>query len=133
MADPTVSLEQVREALHLAGALEFGEALSHGLDTHLGEGGTNLSGGQRQRIAIARALVCKPLLLVLDEPTTALDQSTERAVCQTLRGLAGQVTILAISHQSAIAEIADRVYTLRSGKVTEDAFTSGDSRSAIRT
>ena len=83
--------------------------MPQGLDTPVGERGTALSGGQRQRLALARALVHSPDLLVLDEATTALDPATEAEICRTLRRLAGQRTILAISHQPRIAEIADLV------------------------
>ena len=80
-----------------------------------GERGTLLSGGQRARIGLARALVSRPTLLVLDEATAALDAETEALVLETLKGLRGRVTILAISHQPAIAAIADRVYRIESG------------------
>lgn len=107
----------VRRALKDAEALDFVEAMSQGLDTTVGERGTALSGGQRQRLAIARALVHSPDLLVLDEATTALDPATEKEICRTLRHLAGQRTILAISHQPRIAEIADLVVEVSGGAV----------------
>jgi ATP-binding cassette subfamily C protein len=87
----------------------------------VGERGGLLSGGQRQRILIARALVRRPQLLILDEATSALDPTTAAALAETLRGLKGQVTILAISHQPDLVEAADRVYQLEKGK----AFLSG--------
>jgi ATP-binding cassette subfamily C protein len=101
--------DDVRRALKAAEALDFVEAMPLGLETQVGERGTALSGGQRQRLAIARALVHSPDLLVLDEATTALDPATEAEICRTLRRLAGERTILAISHQPRIAEIADFV------------------------
>ncbi|NIS53360.1 MAG: ATP-binding cassette domain-containing protein, partial [Phycisphaerae bacterium] len=70
------------------------------------ERGHKLSGGQRQRIAIARALVHNPRLLILDEATTALDPENEAAICETLRKLSGEITILAISHQPAMLQVA---------------------------
>jgi ATP-binding cassette subfamily C protein len=117
LSDAEVGREAVQEALTAAGAWDFIEQLPEGLDTVLGERGSKLSGGQRQRIAIARALVHKPKLLVLDEITTALDPRTEAAICQTLHALRGQVTILSISHQPAMTEIADRVYRLEGGRL----------------
>ena len=99
----------VRRALKDAEALEFVEAMPRGLDTPVGERGSALSGGQRQRLALARALVHSPDLLILDEATAALDPVTEAEICRTLRRLAGERTILAISHQPRIADIADLV------------------------
>ena len=94
-------------------------ALPEGLDTVVGERGTRLSGGQRQRLTIARALVHKPRLLILDEATSALDPASEAAICTTLHELRASLTILAISHQSAILEAADRAYRLADGGVLE--------------
>jgi ATP-binding cassette subfamily C protein len=91
--------------------------LPDGVRSLVGEKGGKLSGGQRQRIAIARALVRKPVLLILDEATTALDPKTESEICQTLRDLAGKLTVLAISHQSAMVEAADIVYELSDGSI----------------
>jgi ATP-binding cassette, subfamily C, bacterial len=117
LGDPEVSREDVEEALRAAGAWGFVSARPEGLDTNLGEQGALFSGGQRQRIAIARALVHKPRLLILDEVTTALDPETEAEICETLRALADSVTILAISHQAALREAADIVYQLEDGEV----------------
>jgi ATP-binding cassette subfamily C protein len=88
-----------------------------GLDHLIGERGGTLSGGQRQRIAIARALVRKPSLLILDEVTTALDPATEQAICDTLRDLSGKVTILSISHQPALRDAADVAYLMHGGRL----------------
>jgi ATP-binding cassette subfamily C protein len=76
-----------------------------------------LSGGQRQRIALARALVHRPVLLILDEATSALDPRTEAEICQAVRRQAGRLTVLAITHQPAWVEIADRVYRVAEGEV----------------
>jgi ATP-binding cassette subfamily C protein len=119
LSDPKISREDVRRALVAAGAWGFIDQLPGGLDHVLGERGSKLSGGQRQRIAIARALVHEPRLLVLDEITTALDPRTEAAICKTLGALRGQVTILSISHQPAMTEMADRVYRLDGGRLYE--------------
>jgi ATP-binding cassette subfamily C protein len=105
--------EDVENALRAAGAWEFVSIQSHGMHTVVGERGHKLSGGQRQRIAIARALVHKPSLLILDEATTALDPASETAICETLQKLAGEITILAISHQPALMKVADHVYRLQ--------------------
>ena len=89
--------------------------LTDGINTIVGERGSRFSGGQRQRITIARALVHKPQLLILDEATSALDPASEADICATLRQLRGKLTILAISHQTAILETADRAYQLEDG------------------
>ncbi|MFC1660039.1 ABC transporter ATP-binding protein [Gemmatimonadota bacterium] len=117
LGNEDIPTEEVVEALRSAGAWSFVEAFDDGLEHRIGEEGTELSGGQRQRIAIARALVSKPLLLILDEPTTALDTATEAEVCETIGRLKGKLTILAISHQPAIREMADEVWDLTNGLI----------------
>lgn len=112
LGEQGIEREAAEAALEAAGALEFVRALPNGLDAIVGERGTRISGGQRQRIMIARALVHQPELLILDEATSALDPATERAVCDVLIGLRGRMTILAVSHQSALTTVADRVYHL---------------------
>ncbi len=118
VGDKEITREQVESALKAAGAWDFVSQLTDGMDTPIGEAGSKLSGGQRQRVAIARALVRKPALLVLDEVTTALDPKTESAISKTLANLRGIATILAISHQPAMIEVADVVYRVEGGHVT---------------
>jgi ATP-binding cassette, subfamily C, bacterial len=110
LGDPEIGEDDVREALGIAGALEFVDALPDGVRTVVGEKGAKLSGGQRQRIALARALVGRPKLLVLDEVTSALDPETERQVSSNIAELAGRTTVLAITHRPTFLDIADRVY-----------------------
>lgn len=117
LGDPDLTEPRVIEALRQAGAWDFVQELPDGLDAVVGEHGAKLSGGQRQRLAIARALVRRPVLLVLDEATTALDPATESEICKTIRDLAGQITVLAISHQPAVQQAADVVYRIESGAV----------------
>jgi len=112
LKDAQISDDAVWAALARSDAKDFVEALPEKLDTVIGERGSKLSGGQRQRLMIARALVRDPKLLILDEATTALDPQTERALCKTVKDLAKSVTILAISHQPAIKEIAHQVIDL---------------------
>jgi ATP-binding cassette subfamily C protein len=107
---------EVEAALRAAGAWEFILKLPDGVDTRVGERGAMISGGQRQRIAIARALVHKPALLILDEATTSLDPVTEASLWKTMLELRGTVTILAVSHQTQLANIADRIYRVENGK-----------------
>jgi ATP-binding cassette subfamily C protein len=115
LGDPGISETDVVSALQAAGAWTFVEKLTDGVHSNVGERGGKLSGGQRQRIMIARALVHHPRLLILDEATTALDPQSEAAICETLRKLRGEQTILAISHQPALLEAAERAYQLQGG------------------
>lgn len=117
LGDPHITPEEVREALEAAGAWSFVEQLPQGMDTVVGERGTLLSGGQRQRISIARALVRKPKLLLLDEVTSALDPATEAEICNRIRQLSGDLTILAVTHQRAWVDAADIVYRVGQGRV----------------
>lgn len=103
-------------ALQQAGAWDFVNSFPEGLQTVVGERGGMLSGGQRQRIAIARALAHQPLLLLLDEPTSALDPESEKTICETLQRLARDYTIVAVSHQPAVINAADRVFILSNGQ-----------------
>jgi ATP-binding cassette subfamily C protein len=127
LGDPKISVSDVEEALRKAEVWEFVDNMPDRMRRIVGERGSKLSGGQRQRIAIARALVHKPKLLILDEATTALDPENEAAICETLRRLRGELTILAISHQSAILDVADRAYRMEDGKaiLVPDLLTNG--------
>lgn len=117
LGDATISDEDVEQALRDADAWEYVSKLPGALDAPVGERGALLSGGQRQRIQIARALVLKPRLLVMDEATAALDAKTEAAVLETVARLRGRTTVVAISHQPSIVEVADRVYRVEGGRV----------------
>ncbi len=118
LGDPDLSVADVEAALQAAGAWDFVAALPQGIDTIVGERGLRISGGQRQRIALARALVRRPQLLILDEATAALDPATEAEVCGTLRQLTGAMTILAVCHQGPLVDVADHVYRVDAGSIT---------------
>ncbi|MFD2264609.1 ABC transporter ATP-binding protein [Lacibacterium aquatile] len=117
------SREDVERALTQAGAIDFVKALPEGLDTLVGERGARLSGGQRQRIAIARALLHRPRLLILDESTTALDPETEANIVRNLCALSDEtgIAILAISHQPAWTRAASRTIRLEGGHILSQA------------
>ncbi len=112
LARPDASDEAVREALRDAGADGFVAGLPQGLDTVLGEDGAGLSAGQRQRLALARAFLADRPLLLLDEPTAALDGETEAGVVDAVRRLAEGRTVLLVVHRPALLAVADRVVTL---------------------
>ncbi|WP_030153261.1 thiol reductant ABC exporter subunit CydD [Streptomyces sp. NRRL S-244] len=109
LARPDASADAVAEALKDAGAWEFVAALPRGVDTELGEGGVGLSAGQRQRLALARAFLADRPVLLLDEPTAALDGETEAAVVDAVRRLAVGRTVLLVVHRPALLAVADRV------------------------
>ena len=117
LGDPSLNADKAEFALRKAGLWSFVSSLPKGMDTVVGERGSRLSGGQRQRIAIARALIRNPRLLILDEVTTALDPRTEAEICQELKRLSGEMTVLAISHQEAMMEAADIIYSVNAGIV----------------
>jgi len=116
LGDDKLGREDIENALRLAGAFEFVSDLPQGIDTEIGTMGAKLSGGQRQRISLARALVHKPKLLLLDEVTSALDEVTEAEICKNVKALSGSLTILAITHRPAWRKIAGRIYKITGGK-----------------
>jgi ABC-type multidrug transport system fused ATPase/permease subunit len=116
---PEVGRTEIEEAARMAAVVEFTSAMPRGLDTEIGRDGTDLSGGQRQRIALARALLLKPDILLLDEATNALDNVTEAAVQNMLQALSGRITILVIAHRLATIRNADWVVALDGGRIAE--------------
>lgn len=117
---PGLGDEQVWAALRLAGADGFVAALPEGLDTRVGERGTSLSGGQRQRLTLARALVGRPRLLVLDDATSAVDPRVEAAILAGLRAVEpgrAATSILVVAYRRATIALADEVVYLEHGGV----------------
>lgn len=111
--------EDVWAALRLAQAEGFVSALPSGLDTKVGERGTSLSGGQRQRIALARALVRRPRLLVLDDATSSVDPQVEARILYGLRDAAQASTVVVIAYRMATIALADEVVYLEHGRVVD--------------
>ncbi|WP_233526000.1 ABC transporter ATP-binding protein [Actinomadura spongiicola] len=115
--------ERVWEALRLAQADGFVAALGDGLDTRVGERGATLSGGQRQRLALARALVRRPRLLVLDDATSAVDPQVEARILRSIReaqsGEAGGATVVVVAYRKATIALADEVVYLEHGRVLD--------------
>lgn len=112
---PLASDDDLYTALEASGAALFVRQLPQGLDTLLGGGGAGVSGGELRRLALARALVRKARLVVLDEPTSGLDPESEQLVAGTLRRLAGDRTLVVISHREETVRMADRVAVMAGG------------------
>lgn len=118
-AAPGATDAEVREAARIACADEFIEMLPEGYDTLLGERGTKLSSGQRQRLSIARAVLKRADILILDEPTAALDAVTERRVLENLAEWGRDRTIFLITHRLSTVRRADQIVYLRGGRIVE--------------
>ena len=117
---PDATDAEVEAAARTANAHDFIEELADGYDTPVGERGTRLSGGQKQRLAIARALVAAPRLLLLDEPTSAVDPESEALIVDALARLPQSVTTIVVTHRLSLARAADRVIVLAAGRIVED-------------
>lgn len=114
---PDATAEEVTEALRIAQA-DFAYDLPWGIDTRIGEQGMTLSGGQRQRLALARAVLGRPRVLVLDDPLSALDVHTEGLVERALRQVLATTTALVVAHRPSTVLLADRVALLAGGTIT---------------
>lgn len=112
-----VDLVRVEDAARRAQLWDVIEQRSEGLGTQVGERGMTLSGGQRQRLGIARALYSDPLILVLDEATSALDNKTEADVAEAIRGLRGDVTVIAVAHRLSTIRDSDQILFMQDGTV----------------
>jgi ATP-binding cassette, subfamily B, bacterial len=117
MGNPDATDEMVWDALELAQAAEFVRNLPWGLDTRVGEQGYSLSGGQRQRLALARAVVGRPRILVLDNPMSSVDVHTEAAIESSLRSILTGRTAVLVAHRPSTLLLADRVALLHEGRI----------------
>ncbi|WIV19694.1 ABC transporter ATP-binding protein [Paenibacillus polygoni] len=117
--NPEASEEDMKEAVVHANAHLFIEQFPEGLDTQVGEKGSQLSGGQRQRIAIARAILKKAPVLLLDEATASLDNESEQLVQDALRQLMNKRTTVAIAHRLSTIQHADKIVVMHEGKIVE--------------
>ena len=116
---PDASRADVERAARIAGADEFIRELPDGYDTLLAEQGANLSGGQRQRLALARAVFVEPAILLLDDPTTALDPQTESEVLSAMRRVMHGRTTLMVANRLSTLRFADRIIVLERGRIVE--------------
>ncbi|KAA1023289.1 ABC transporter ATP-binding protein [Pseudonocardia sp. EV170527-09] len=125
---PDADEDEIRAAAEAAQVASFVEDLPDGYDTEVGERGLTLSGGQRQRIALARAMLTRPRVLVLDDATSAVDTATEAAIHETLHELTAERTTLLVAHRRSTLALADRIAVLDKGRVvdtgTEDELRS---------
>ncbi len=118
-ADPLASRVAVLNAAIAAGAHDFICKLPDGYDTYVGTGGRSLSGGERQRVSIARAILCDPKILILDEATAAVDTETERNIQNALEKLSKGRTTLSIAHRISTLKNADKLIVIEDGKIVE--------------
>jgi ABC-type multidrug transport system fused ATPase/permease subunit len=119
LANPNASEEEMLKACKIAGAMEFIDGLPDGLDTVMGKAGDTLSVGQKQRLSIARGLVRNTPIVVLDEPTAALDPKTENALMASLREATKGRLVIVIAHRLSTIRKADRIVFLEKGRVVE--------------
>ena len=117
---PRATDEELYTALKITGAFDFIQKLSTGLDYVIAEGGMGLSGGQRQSLLLSRALVRSPNILLLDEPTAALDDITERQFIMNLNQVAKDKTVIIATHKMSIINIVDRIVTIANGQIVLD-------------
>lgn len=116
---PNCTFEEIHEAAVMADANHFIKAMPEGYDTIVGERGVGLSGGQKQRISLARALLKKPSILILDDTTSAVDMETESYIQQQLSKLNGQCTIFVIAYRISSIKDADQILVMDNGRIIE--------------
>lgn len=119
LARPDASEDDLKEAIRMAAADGFVGKLPEGMDTVIGDRGVRLSGGERQRLALARALLRKPSLLIMDEATSNLDSDNEEKILKAIDDIHGEITILMIAHRISTIKNADRIYLVNQGKIQE--------------
>ena len=116
-----VSDQEINEILELTRSKQFVESLPKGLDSDIGDKGNALSGGQKARLDFARALVLKPKILILDEVTGQLDVETKQHIATAVDKLRKEITIIVVSHDNELAEIANCIYEFQGNLLTQKA------------
>lgn len=117
---PLATDQEILNALNLTGALSFVLEKKEGLDHQILEGGMGFSGGQRQALLLARLLLRQPNILLLDEPTAAIDDVSEKQLIENLKGWLGHKTLLIATHRRAVLELVDRIIVVHDGKIVMD-------------
>ena len=117
--DPNATDEQLEEACRLANAHEFISSFPDGYDTYIEQGGTNVSGGQKQRLCIARALLKRPKILILDDSTSAVDTATDAKIRQSFRDYIPDTTKLIIAQRISSVQDADRILVMDAGTIVD--------------
>lgn len=115
--DENASMEEIKNACKMANILDFIESLPEKFETNISQGGTNVSGGQKQRLCIARALLKKPKILIMDDSTSAVDTKTDHLIRESLKNYMPDVTKIVIAQRIASVENADKIIVLDNGKV----------------
>lgn len=111
------SAQELEEALRIAQAKDVVDSKPKGLKERIAQGGKNLSGGQRQRLTIARAIVKKPEILILDDSASALDYATDARLRKAIREMDGKTTVFIVSQRTSSIQYADKIIVLEDGKV----------------
>ena len=117
LKDEDIDNQLIEKALEKASLNKFLNTLKNGLDTIVGEKGIRLSGGQQQRIGIARALYRDPEILILDEATSSLDQSTERDIMESINFLKRKKTLILVTHRLLTVKNCDKIFFIENGKL----------------
>ncbi|MEL7601678.1 MAG: ABC transporter ATP-binding protein [Bacillota bacterium] len=118
-ADPKATMEEIQAAAQAARIHDEIQSMPLGYETHVGERGMRLSGGQKQRIAIARAILRKAPIIILDEATASVDSNTEQEIQKAVQALAGSRTIIAIAHRLSTIQNADQILVLEEGRLVQ--------------
>ena len=117
---PLATDEQILTALKITGAINFVQEKKEGLDHVILEGGIGFSGGQRQALLLSRLLICQPNILLLDEPTAAIDDVAEKQLIDHLKGWLGHRTLVVATHRRAVLSLVDRIIVVNDGKIVMD-------------
>ena len=120
LGDPTINDQMILRASTLAGVTEFIRSNPAGFGAQVGERGMSLSGGQRQAVALARALVRDPDILILDEPTSNMDNASEQRIKNRLKAVMGNKTLVLITHRLSMLELVDRLIVMEGGRIIAD-------------